>query len=153
MLKHNNFNELHSREIIQDDNGIPYIVRSKFNNGIKCYAKYQAKMKPSPSGTISFGAENATFFYQSQKFISGRDIYYIDTTKYSKKVCFFIISCLKTLSNKYSYNYGMFPNLLKEDIIKLPIDTAGNPDWKYMEDYISIIEKKVKKVTSCLSQL
>lgn len=143
---------LHSREIIQDENGIPYVVRSKFNNGIKCYAQYQLKMKPSPSGTISFGAENATFFYQSQKFISGRDIYYIDTTKYSKKICFFIISCLKTLSDKYSYNYGMFPNLLKEDIIKLPIDKDGNPDWQYMEDYISTIENKVKNTIKNLSK-
>ena len=137
---------LHSREIIQDENGIPYVVRSKFNNGIKCYAQYQPKMRPSPSGTISFGAENATFFYQSQKFISGRDIYYIDTTKYSKKICFFLISCLKTLSDKYSYNYGMFPNLLKEDIIKLPIDKNGNPDWEYMENYIMQIEKKAKNI-------
>lgn len=108
-------------------------------------------MRPSPSGTISFGAENATFFYQSQKFISGRDIYYIDTTKYSKKICFFLISCLKTLSDKYSYNYGMFPNLLKEDIIKLPIDKNGNPDWEYMENYIMQIEKKAKNILKILS--
>lgn len=146
-------NVLHSREIIQDSDGIPYVVRSKFNNGIKCYAKQTSNMKPSPSGTVTFGAENATFFYQSKDYISGRDIYYIDTTQYSKKMCFFIISCLKTLSNKYSYNYGMFPDLLKEDIIKLPVDEKGNPDWKYMEEYISNIEHKVQKTLSCISKL
>ena len=26
---------LHAREVVEDENGIPYVVRTKFNNGIK----------------------------------------------------------------------------------------------------------------------
>ena len=46
------------------ENGIPYVVRSKFNNGIKYLVKKTHNIEVSPSGVISFGAENANFFYQ-----------------------------------------------------------------------------------------
>lgn len=55
-----------------------------------------------------------------------------------------------TLSCKYSYNYGMFPNLLREDIIKLPVDDSGHPDWKYMENYIAGIDDKVANIVKSL---
>lgn len=27
---------LHARQVVETDEGIPYVVRTKFNNGIKC---------------------------------------------------------------------------------------------------------------------
>lgn len=65
---------LHNRQVIENENGIPYIVRTKFGNGIKCRVQRNNEMSPSPAGVISFGAENATFFYQQEEFVSGRDI-------------------------------------------------------------------------------
>ena len=72
----------HTREVTQNDNGIPYVVRSKFNNGIKYFVD-KPNGATNPPKVISFGAENATFFYQEKEWISGRDMYYIDTTKIS----------------------------------------------------------------------
>ena len=126
----------HTKDVIEDIDGIPYVVRSKFNNGIKYNVIKDDNFITNPSGTISFGAENATFFYQDKEFISGRDMYYIDTRNISKKSSLFIASCLQMVAKKYSYNYGLFPKLLKEEIIKLPIDNYGNPNWDYMENYI-----------------
>ena len=50
---------------------------------------------------------------------------------------------LKTIlnSNKYRYSYGkgvVAEKYLKNKII-LPIDTNGNPDWKFMENYIKLL--------------
>lgn len=143
----------HSRELVEDNAGIPYVVRTKFNNGIKCNVLKTEKMSPSPAGTISFGAENATFFYQEKEYVSGRDIYYIDTTHLSKNTCLFLVGCLQKITDKYSYNYGMFPDLVKEEIIKLPIDKKGNPDWQYMDNYISKVEKEVHNRMNCLEQI
>ena len=125
----------HAREVELFERGIPYIVRSKFNNGIKARVKRPIDII-NPRGVISFGAENSSFFYQEEEWISGRDIYYIDTTLLSKYACYFIITCLEKIAKNYSYNYGLFPELLKKEKIKLPVDSAGLPNWNYMEDYI-----------------
>ncbi len=141
---------LHAREVVEDANGIPYVVRTKFNNGIKYRVAENKKMIPSPKGVISFGAENASFFYQKEKFVSGRDIYYIDTRHLSDKACLFLVACLDTLTDKYSYSYGLFPNLLKKEKIKLPVDVHGNPDWDYMEKYIEKIKENCNREIHCV---
>ena len=135
---------LHSKDVLPSDTGIPYVVRTKFNNGIKCRVKQTKAMRPSPSGVISFGAENATFFYQEEPFVSGRDIYYIDTRHLTKYAALFVTVCLQTITQKYSYNYGMFPDLVKKDTIKLPVSVDGKPDYPFMDSYMRGILQKTK---------
>ena len=127
----------HTKNVCIDNNGINYVVRSKFNNGIKYKVKKMQNI--NPAGVISFGAENATFFYQEDIWISGRDIYYIDTSNLSKLSSLFLVSVLQTITKKYSYNFGMFPELVKEEIIKLPVDKNNKPNWQYMENYMKNI--------------
>lgn len=137
----------HSREVIEDALGIPYIVRSKFNNGIKCRVNKDG-IKINPRGVISFGAENAAFFYQNEEWCSGRDIYYIDTRDLSYYACAFINACLNSIAQKYTYNNGLFPDLLKKEKIKLPSTPDGSPDWKYMEEYMRKIEQRTQNAIS-----
>lgn len=134
---------LHERQVVEDAGGIPYVVRTKFDNGIKYRVQQNDEMKPSPAGVISFGAENSAFFYQQEKFVFGRDIYYIDTSALNEGACRFLTACLQPIARKYSYNYGLFPDLLRSEKIKLPIDSEGNPDWAYMDSYM----KDVMQVT------
>lgn len=47
-----------------------------------------------------------------------------------------MVTCLQTIVEKYSYNYGMFPELVKKEEIKLPVNKNGEPDWEYMENYM-----------------
>ena len=143
----------HTKHVVEDENGIPYVVRSKFNNGIKYYVK-----KPSgninPARVISFGAENATFFYQKEEWVSGRDIYYIDTRHLTEYACLFITACLQPIASKYSYNFGLFPELLKKEKIKLPVNSEGEPDYLYMEEYMNNIFQKTRytfnKMAKCI---
>lgn len=130
---------LHTKDVTENVNGIPYVVRTKFDNGIKYNVEKNLQMQSSPAGTISFGAENATFFYQEKEYVSGRDIYYIDTRYLTKYACLFVVTCLQTIVEKYSYNYGMFPELVKKEEIKLPVNKNGEPDWEFMENYMKNI--------------
>ncbi len=134
----------HVKHIEEDPTGIPYVVRSKFNNGTKFNVK-RPKGDINPANVISFGAENATFFYQPREWVSGRDMYYIDTRNYSKHTCLFLTACLQPIAQKYSYNFGLFPELLKKEKIKLPVNNEGNPDFSYMETYMQILEGDVRK--------
>ncbi|URL07123.1 restriction endonuclease subunit S [Avibacterium sp. 21-595] len=150
-------NVIHSKGVQEsnardDTNSIPYVVRTKFNNGIKCNVIRTEIMKPAISGVVSFGAENASFFYQEKEFVSGRDIYYIDTSSLSKETCLFLVTCLNTITHKYSYNNGLFPDLLKKEAIKLPVTSCGKPDWEYMENYIKALYSRERERVSLLLQ-
>lgn len=147
---------LHTKDVTENVNGIPYVVRTKFDNGIKYNVEKKLQMQSSPAGTISFGAENATFFYQEKEYVSGRDIYYIDTRYLTKYACLFVVTCLQTIVEKYSYNYGMFPELVKKEEIKLPVNKNGEPDWEFMENYMKNIMQesewniqKIQKLDCC----
>ena len=133
--------------------GIPYVVRSKFNNGIKYYVKKDKEFVLNPSNVISFGAENASFFYQEKEYISGRDMYYIDTRNISKNASLFIIACLETITSKYSYNFGLFPKLLKKEKIKLPVTKNGNPDFEYMDNYMNNLKNDINMKLACLKNI
>lgn len=136
-------------EEINEDNktiGLNYVTRSKFNNGIKFKIIKKNTYILNPAGTISFGAENANFFYQEEDYITGNKMYYIDTRNLSKNCCLFIKTILETtFTNNFSYSDAMIPSRIYDEIIKLPIDSKGNPDWDYMENYINNINIQVKR--------
>lgn len=144
---------LHARQVVESDSGIPYVVRTKFDNGIKCRVQPVDGVEPSPAGVITWGAENATFFYQAEPFLSGRDIYFIDTNEYSPMTCIFLTSCLQTITHKYPYSFGLFPDLLKKERIKLPINESGEPDWVYMDEYMRAATERAKSELSVLQSI
>ena len=132
----------HRREVTDASDGIEYITRSKFNNGVT--AIVERTLIVNPAGTISFGSENASFFFRPKEWISGRDIYYIDTRHLTKNTCLFLTACLQRIASFYPYNFGLFPRLLEKEKIMLPIDNLGNPDYQYMDEYMLRLSSKVE---------
>ena len=138
----------HGKDIEETDentpDGLNYVTRSKFNNGIKCKVVKKDLYTINPAGTISFGAENADFFYQTEEYITGNKMYYIDTSALSKYSCAFLKSVLEaTFTANYSFSDGMIPARIYDEVIKLPIDINGESDWVYMEDYMRNLETTV----------
>ncbi len=54
----------------------------------------------------------------------------------NKYVAMFLITIFNKNTIKFSYGNSANPNDIENLIIKLPIDKNGEPDWKYMENYI-----------------
>lgn len=134
----------HGKDIVETDDdikGLNYVTRSKFNNGVKCKVVKNLDYIINPKGTISFGAENANFFYQREEYITGNKMYYLDTSGLSEYTCAFLKSILEaTFTANYSFSDGMIPVRIYNEIIKLPIDSNGDPDWQYMENYMEGLE-------------
>lgn len=146
----------HTRQLEECDSkeGIRYITRTMFNNGLKCYVKPKSEFYVNPKGTISFGAENADFFYQNEPYITGNKMYYIDTQEIPEKAALFLKSILQaTFAWRFSFSEGMVPARIKDEIIKLPITSTGEPDWKYMEEYMGEIMEKADKYAAHLSEI
>lgn len=143
----------HGKDVTEtdSDDGINYITRSKFNNGLKARVVCLDKFKVNPAGTISFGAENADFFYQTEPYITGNKMYYIDTTALSERACRFLKSILEaTFTANYSFSDGMIPARIYDECIKLPATPNGAPDWAYMESYMANLETKVAESLTLL---
>lgn len=143
----------HGKDVTEtdSDDGINYITRSKFNNGLKARVVRLDKFKVNPAGTISFGAENADFFYQTEPYITGNKMYYIDTTALSERACRFLKSILEaTFTANYSFSDGMIPARIYDECIKLPTAPDGAPDWAYMESYMANLEAKVAESLTLL---
>lgn len=143
----------HGKDVTEtdSDDGINYITRSKFNNGLKARVVRLDKFKVNPAGTISFGAENADFFYQTEPYITGNKMYYIDTTALSVRACRFLKSIMEaTFTANYSFSDGMIPARIYDECIKLPATPDGAPDWAYMESYMANIETKVAESLTML---
>lgn len=145
----------HGKDVTEtdSDDGINYITRSKFNNGLKAKVVRLDKFKVNPAGTISFGAENADFFYQTEPYITGNKMYYIDTTALSERACRFLKSILEaTFTANYSFSDGMIPARIYDECIKLPATPNGAPDWAYMESYMANLEAKVAESLTLLQK-
>jgi hypothetical protein len=77
-------------------------------------------------------------FYHGYKYFSDDNIHTLIPINFelNKYNSLFLVTVLSKL--KYKYAYGRQVRLMRLPLekIKLPISKDGNPDWKFMEDYI-----------------
>lgn len=119
---------------------IPYVSRTTSNNG---YQRYCGNIEKLNKGhCITIGAETAKAFYQPKDFVAGNKIYRLSYEGLNEKQYLFLATALNKNSDIYSYSYARIPERIKDEIIKLPATQTGDPDWEFMEDYISEIEKE-----------
>jgi len=63
----------------------------------------------------------------------------------------FIASIIRTVCQKYYYSDMANKDIISDELIKLPVDEKGNPDYDYMENYMKIIESKACNAIKCLT--
>lgn len=128
--------------------GIPYITRTSFNNGLEEIVE-NINVHKNPKNTISLGAENADFFYQSVEYITGNKMYFIQNDKISKNVGIFLVQSFRHSIKDCGFGYGkgLTGTRFQERIVMLPMDSQGQPNWQFMEDYIKQEQKQqVQKI-------
>ena len=99
----------------EDNEAINYVTRSKFNNGVTDIVKKENDFEVNPKGTISFGAENADFFIQTEEYITGNSMCYIDTKHLTINQALFIKTILqKQITQRYGFTDGLTGSKLKK---------------------------------------
>lgn len=125
----------------REEKGLAYVTRTSLNNGLFAVVKEDNEFIKNPKDSISLGAENATYFYQPYKYITGNKMYYYSRAGMSKYILIFLTNCLNKAIMGCGFGYGMGLTGTRSDTrtFLLPIDSNGNPDYEFMEMYIKQI--------------
>lgn len=133
----------HLNNLREAKKGIPYITRTSLNNGLQCIIENENYII-NPKNSISFGAENAEYFFQPSNYISGNKMYYYHRENTSEQSLRFITQCLNKGIQNCGFGYGMGLTGTRSDIRKilLPVLENGEPDFDFMENYIHELEQE-----------
>jgi len=119
---------------------IPYIGASDASNGVTAHIG----QKPIHKGgtiTVSYNGSVAEAFYQPVDYWATDDVnvLYPKGFKLTPPSALFICTVIRM--EKYRFNYGRKWHLdrMREASIKLPVTTAGMPDWDYMERFMNTL--------------
>ena len=127
------------------EGSIPLATAGYINQGISNYIGNDEQNIHKPSITIDmFG----NCFLREYKFACDDNVYVFQTNEdVSDKAKLFIVSVINAYSqrfgNKYNYDNQFREHTYKKETIKLPIDSQGNPDWEFMENYIKSLPYSV----------
>ena len=125
---------------IKDDlpvGNVPFVSRTAENNGVDGYVEIEAD-KLTAGNCLTIGAEGIYSFYQPDAFATGNKVYQlrIRSNNMNQYIALFLSTVLNIEDYKYSYGRARIMNKLQNEIIKLPADKSGEPDWQFMENYI-----------------
>lgn len=122
---------------------IPYITRQEQNNGVKKFVDKQ-KSEIDEGNVIIIGLDTQTVFYQPSQFYTGQNVQVLENTHMNKYNALFMIPLIKAQVSKLNWGgNGATLGRLSRMQIMLPVDNAGQPDYKYMEDNV---RKKINKI-------
>ena len=126
-----------------NDNGINFISRQSYNNGVNSNVEQLEDIKPFESGciTVALGGEYlGSSFVQLKPFYTGAHMAVL-TPKDKKMTLFsklFICTLIRFESKiKYcAFGRELDTHIDREFSIKLPVTSDGTPNWDWIDNYI-----------------
>ena len=133
----------HPRELMPNGR-TPRITCAATNNGLDNTYQNVATEK---GGVLSVDSATIGYIaYQENDFIATDHIEKImlkNGKTMNRYVGLFIKQCIdNAVLQKYGYGYKFSQTRIKKQIIKLPIDSKGNPNYAFMESFMKNLEQK-----------
>ena len=117
---------------------IPYYSASSVNNGVTDFISNPLFVMGNKIIVTTF----CDAFYVGNTFTASDEITILDNKYINKHNGLFISNSIMSNKSKYAFGRKAFTERIKEQIIMLPIDSQGWPNWKFMEDYIKQEQKQ-----------
>ncbi|WP_288541620.1 restriction endonuclease subunit S [uncultured Bifidobacterium sp.] len=122
---------------------IRFIGSSAMNNGCTAMVGNTDNMHPANTITVCYNGSVGETFYQDEPFLASDDVNVLyPKFDMTKEIALFIAPLIKVVSIRYNYVDKWKREDMVTDIIKLPVDTSGEPDWAYMDKYMSAVMKE-----------
>ena len=130
-----NANEL-TECLSNDPKAILYVTRTDVNNGCKGYVVNDGFEAIERGNAITIGDTTSTIFYQNKDFICGDHMVVLRSKFFNIYTGLFITALLNKERFRYNYGRAFTMDIIAKTRIKLPTTPSGEPDWKFMEEYI-----------------
>lgn len=131
---------------ILEDGDIPLIAAARNNRGIAGTYNIDAEYENSITVSCNGVGCGSTFYHSYPFSITGDAIVLEEKQDMSDYIKQFIASIIDaSFTNKYSYEEKCSADKAKNETILLPVTSAGDPDWAYMEQYMREMEEKVRE--------
>ena len=126
----------------------PLIQETNNNNGFDRVV-VPTKIIKGNSITVSINyAQNV--FYQADDFCASVNIAVLRNSHLNRYNSQFVCSVLRNAHQKFDYTSKISKELLNKEMIMLPVDKTGQPDWAYMESFMANLEIKVAESLTML---
>lgn len=131
--------------IEKSDDGISYLGATNQNNGVLCFVD-RDKSTIQKGNCIAFirNGEGSMGYsvYKAEDFIATSDMTLGYNKRLNRYTGTFITTIADRVRGKYNFGYKRSATRLSKEIITLPIDSNGMPDWTYMENFMRNIESE-----------
>lgn len=128
----------------QEVGSIPYISSTSLNNGVDNFISDKMSSNSfrqfNNCITIANSGSVGSSFYHSYNFIGSDHVTSLNCDYLNEYIALFIITSLKKISDKYSFNREINDTRMSNEKIMLPVNEKGILDLDFMENYI----KKIK---------
>lgn len=122
---------------------IPYISSTGLNNGVDGFIGNTEDVRVfSNNITIANSGSVGSSFFHPYKFIASDHVTALTLPENisDKYVYLYLVTILKRLGNKYSFNREINNKRINKEKIILPINDLGEPNWEYMSNYMKNTE-------------
>jgi len=123
----------------------PFIGATDSNNGITTFCGNDNASRDCNVLGVNYNGSIVENFYHPYSALFSDDVkrLHLKDAEGNKYIYLFIKQCILKQKQKYEYGYKFNGERMKDQIILLPICEDGNPDYKYMEEYMKQVEKKL----------
>ena len=132
---------------------IRFIGSSAMNNGCTAMVGNTENMHPANTITVCYNGSVGETFYQDRPFLASDDVNVLyPKFDMTKEIALFIAPLIKSVSARYNYVDKWKQEEMVAGAIKLPVDLSGEPDWAYMDEYMSAVMRESEASLESLRQ-
>lgn len=139
-----------------EDGVVPFVASGNFNNGVTKWCTPQGDEVLDAGNCITVSPLDGSAFYQAEPFLgrggAGSAILMLRNTNLTELSGLFVSSVIRRSLTKYTYSDQLNSETIEEEMILLPVDASDEPDWAYMDEYMSAVLSKAEESLAHLRQ-
>ena len=123
----------------------PFIGATDSNNGITAFCGNTNKSLDSNCLGVNYNGSVVENFYHPYEAIFSDDVKHMHLKghKGNKYIYLFLKNLILKQKDKFQYGYKFNGDRMTKQVLLVPIDNDGSPDFNFMEQYMRRIEKKL----------
>lgn len=125
---------------------IPFVASGTINNGVVKYCTPKDGELLDQGNCITVSPLDGYAFYQPNNFLgrggAGSAILILRNDNLNPMNGLFVATAIRASLTKYNYADQLNSETVAQEIVKLPIEEDGSPDWKYMELFMVEVMNK-----------